>query len=214
MRLSTLSSVLTGSASGAGSGGTPRSARRLIAAVLLLVVVVFPVGTWALGRLDNHRAQATTTGPAEDPTARVSYPPGTTAPTLRLAALNGTGTVDLASYRGHPVLVNFWASTCGPCKREFPLFRQSLAQHHAAGLVVIGVLVHDKPSSARAFMRARDATWPVGIDTHDRAITAFKVNVGIPQSFFVRRDGTLASRQLGELSAADLKAQLATILAR
>jgi cytochrome c biogenesis protein CcmG/thiol:disulfide interchange protein DsbE len=199
-----------------GAGGTQQSARRLIVAVLVLVALVLPVGSWAVSRLGAHpstRGQATTSGQAGNPTARVPFPPGTPAPPLQLAALSGGGTVDLASFRGHPVLVNFWASWCDPCKREFPLLRQTLAQHNASGLVILGVLVNDSATKGRAFMRAHNATWPVGVDAHRQAITAYKVNVGLPQSFFVRRDGTLASRQLGELGAADLQAQLATILA-
>jgi len=209
VRRSTLTSVLS------GAGGPQQAARRLIVAVLLLVAVVLPIGSWAATRLRAHpstQAQTTTIGQADNPTARVPYPPGTPAPALRLPALTGGGSVDLASYRGHPVLVNFWAAWCDPCKREFPLLRQSLDQHRADGLVIIGVLVNDTPANARTFMRVHGGTWPVGIDQHHQAITAFKVNVGLPQSYFVRRDGTLASRQLGELKAADLQAQLATIL--
>ena len=208
MRLSTLSNVLS------GAGGTQRSARRLIVVVLLVVAVVLPLGSWAATRFGAHPSSGThasTVGPPENPTARVTYPPGTRAPAVRLPALSG-GTVDLASFRGHPVLLNFWASWCDPCKREFPLLRQALAKHRADGLVVVGVLVNDSAANGRAFMRAHHATWPVGVDLHDQAITAYKVNVGLPQSFFVRRDGTLASRQLGELDAADLDAQLAAIL--
>lgn len=209
MRLSTLTSALS------GAGGTQQAARRLIVAVLLVVAVVLPLGSWAVTRLVAHpssQGQATSIGPPVNPTAAVPYPPGTPAPALRLPALSGHGSVDLAAYRGHPVLLNFWASWCDPCKREFPLLRQTLAQHRADGLVILGVLVNDSAANGRAFMRAHGGTWPVGVDVHDQAITAFKVNVGLPQSFFIRRDGTLASRQLGELTAADLAAQLAAIL--
>jgi peroxiredoxin len=198
----------------AAHGGLWRSERRLlliVLIVLLVLVVGMPAGTWLL----RDRGQGAPTGSAPDAGAAVMpqiYPAGTAAPALRLPALDG-GTLELARYRGRPVLVNFWATWCAPCVREFPLLRRSMEEHRADGLVVLGVLVNDSPEKARAFVREHGGAWPVGVDRGGRAVGAFKL-IGLPESVFVRRDGTLASRVLGELTPTRLRAQLAPILAR
>jgi cytochrome c biogenesis protein CcmG/thiol:disulfide interchange protein DsbE len=109
------------------------------------------------------------------------------------------------------VVVNFWATWCEPCVREFPLLARAAAGHRAARLAVVGVLYRDRPDAARAFVRQHGGTWPMGVDADGRTAAAWGV-VGLPHTFFVRADGTLASHQLGELSPATLDRQLSGIL--
>jgi cytochrome c biogenesis protein CcmG/thiol:disulfide interchange protein DsbE len=196
-------------------GGLWRTERRLLLIVLILLLVLVvgtPLGAWLLG--DRGQGQGASSGAPDSGTTVTpqTYPVGTVAPALRLPALDG-GTLELARYRGRPVLINFWATWCAPCVREFPLLRRSLEEHRAGGLVVLGVLVNDSPGKARAFVREHGGAWPVGVDRGGRAVGAYKL-VGLPESVFVRRDGTLSSRVLGELTPALLQAQLAPILRR
>jgi len=187
-----------------------RRGRLLVLVVLVVVAVVLPAGAALLDR--GHRAAEVQVGapPSSVSTAAQGYPPGTPAPPLRLQGLDGHP-VDLAALRGRPVVVNFWATWCEPCVREFPRLRQAAASHRSERLAVVGVLTNDRPAAARAFVRRQHATWPIGLDPH--AATAARWGaVGLPHTWFVRPDGTLASHQLGELTQAALDRQLALIL--
>jgi cytochrome c biogenesis protein CcmG, thiol:disulfide interchange protein DsbE len=182
--------------------------RLLILVVLVVVAVVLPAGAALLDRGDPAtRLKPVTSSSAP---AAQTYPPGTPAPALRLPGLDG-GQVDLASLRGRPVVVNFWASWCDPCVREFPLLRQAAAGHRQDRLTVVGVLSGDSPAAARPFLRRNNATWPIALDPNAATATAWGA-VGLPHTYFIRPDGTLASHQLGELTQASLDRQLAQIL--
>jgi cytochrome c biogenesis protein CcmG/thiol:disulfide interchange protein DsbE len=186
------------------------SGRLLILVVLVVVAVVLPAGAALLG-WDTSGSGGPGTTPSTSPSTAVqTYPPGTPAKALRLPGLDGPE-VDLAALRGRPVVVNFWATWCEPCVREFPLLRAAAAAHKADRLAVVGVLTRDRPGAARDFVRAQRATWPVALDPEATTATAWGA-VGLPHTWFVRPDGTLASHQLGELTQASLDRQLAEIL--
>jgi thiol-disulfide isomerase/thioredoxin len=185
-----------------------RSSRRLVTSVLLAVAVVIPLGAVLLDRRQPGDDAPRT--PSAASTAVQTYPPGRAAPPLRLRTLDG-GRLDLAALRGRPVVVNFWATWCEPCVREFPLLARTAAGHRAARLAVVGVLFQDQPDAARAFIRRHGGGWPVGVDADGRTTAAWGV-VGLPQTFFVRPDGTLAAHQLGELTPTTLDRQLTAIL--
>jgi cytochrome c biogenesis protein CcmG, thiol:disulfide interchange protein DsbE len=136
---------------------------------------------------------------------------GSPAPDFRLPALDGHGDVSLADVRGRPVIVNFWASWCNPCRKEFPLLKQAVRDHRAQHLTVIGVTYQDIPSDSRSFVKRQGATWPQGVDDGGAVASAFGVRA-IPQSFFVRPDGTIAARVFGVTTAAALADPLAKLL--
>ena len=188
--------------------GSARSGRLLILVVLVVVAVVLPAGAALLDR--GEPATRLTPVTSSSVATAQTYPPGTPAPALRLPGLDG-GQVDLAALRGRPVVVNFWASWCDPCVREFPLLRQAAADHRPDRLTVVGVLSGDSPAAARPFLRRHHATWPIALDPNTTTATAWGA-VGLPHTYFIRADGTLASHQLGELTQASLDRQLAQIL--
>ena len=202
-----------------GSPAAPPASRkrRPRRALLLAAALLLPVGAGlavlAVAPRDPSGV-ATPTPLSPVPTVR-TYLAGTNAPDLSLATLDG-GRVRLAALRGRPVVVNFWASWCEPCARELPLLAKAQAAHRGDGLVLVGVLAaSDQPGPARRFAARHGATWPTGLDPgpgpSGPTMTAYGV-AGLPETFFVRRDGTLASRQLGELTEASLARQLAAIL--
>jgi cytochrome c biogenesis protein CcmG, thiol:disulfide interchange protein DsbE len=138
---------------------------------------------------------------------------GSTAPDFVLPALDGGEDIRLADFRGRPVIVNFWASWCNPCRDEFPLLKNALDDHRADRLAVIGVTYRDIPNDSRDFVKRMKAGWPQAVDD-DRAVAeAFGVR-SIPITFFVRPDGTIADRLFGFTSAAALDKPVDRLLPR
>jgi len=135
---------------------------------------------------------------------------GQPAPAIVGTALDGSH-VDLAQYRGHPVVVNFWASWCTPCRDEFPLFKDRLATLGPKdGLVVLGVLYKDQADLARQFTADFGAPWQTVTDPDDALAKAYRV-VAPPQTYFIDKDGVLRGMQIGEVLPQDFDAQYAKI---
>jgi cytochrome c biogenesis protein CcmG/thiol:disulfide interchange protein DsbE len=169
---------------------------------ILGLVLVVALAAWAVhGGSSCSSPEPVGIHPAE---------PGQPAPTLIGATLAGAP-LDLASYRGRPVIVNFWASWCAPCQAEFPLFEAALASHAADGLTMIGVIYQDTPAAAQGFAAGHGASWPDVADPCASIATAYTV-VAPPQTYFIDRTGILRSRQIGQITGPDLDRQLATIL--
>ena len=119
--------------------------------------------------------------------------------------------MDLAAYRGHPVVVNFWASWCTPCRDEFPLFKDRLAALGPSdGLVVIGVLYKDQDPLGRQFLADFGATWPTVTDKDGVIAAAYRV-AAPPQTYFIDKDGILRGMQIGEMRPEDFDTQYAKI---
>jgi cytochrome c biogenesis protein CcmG, thiol:disulfide interchange protein DsbE len=165
----------------------------VLAAIVPLALLLVVVG-WSIGRL-----------PAAAPAAV-----GTVAPDFTLTDLDGRP-VRLADLRGRPVIVNFWASWCGPCIEEFPLLRDAALAHADDGLAIVGIVYHDRVEAARAFMDRHGGTWPAAMDPGDTVANAYGM-LGPPQTYFIGRDGRVVARQIGQISAASLHEKLAAIL--
>lgn len=134
---------------------------------------------------------------------------GQPAPPIRGLDLAGKA-VDLAALRGHPVIVNFWASWCEPCRQEMPLLAAKAAAHAGSGLVILGVLSDDTVANGQAFEHTYGATWASVYDADGAIKAAYRV-VGRPQSYFIDAAGVLRSIQIGYLTDADFERQLALI---
>jgi cytochrome c biogenesis protein CcmG/thiol:disulfide interchange protein DsbE len=132
------------------------------------------------------------------------------APELALVDLDGKP-VKLSDYAGKPVVLNYWASWCGPCRDEFPELKAALDAHAADGLVVLGVLFKDDVAPAKAFMEKHGATWTTLADPDNAAANAYRV-VAPPTTFFIGRDGVVKDLQIGGMTGDQLTQHLGTIL--
>lgn len=135
---------------------------------------------------------------------------GHQAPAIAGTALDGSA-VSLAGLRGHPVVVNFWASWCIPCRDEFPMFRDKLtALGPADGLVVLGVLYKDEADLAKSFVTDFGATWPTVTDPDGSIAGAYRITAP-PQTFFIDKDGVIRAIQIGQMTADVFDTQYAKI---
>jgi peroxiredoxin len=178
-----------------------------------VVAVVGGITAWVVVDEGGSPGRPRTSGPRCEVAITEQGDP-TTAPVFRAPGLRG-GCVDLARYQGRPLIVNFWASYCNPCRKEFALFRRALREHRSDGLQIVGVSHEDLDSDARAFAAQFGARWPLALDPDDIVADAYVLRPpGLPHSFFVRRDGTISAHVFGETTAQELNAEIDEITRR
>ena len=136
---------------------------------------------------------------------------GSLAPDFTMRTLDGDS-VTLSDLRGRPVVLNFWASWCPPCRDEAPALRAFYADHRAHGLVVLGVNVtaQDTVEAAQNFVVEFGLEYPIPLDEAGDVTDAYRVP-GLPTTFLVDGDGIIRNVIMGPLSPADLRQGLALI---
>ncbi len=117
----------------------------------------------------------------------------------------------LADQRGKVVVVNFWASWCVPCREEAPVFESTWRQYKDRGVVFVGVDYVDSETEARKFIEQFGITYANGPDVGTEAAQKFHIQ-GVPETYFVGKDGQLAGNRIGVIDAAALSAKLDELL--
>jgi cytochrome c biogenesis protein CcmG/thiol:disulfide interchange protein DsbE len=110
--------------------------------------------------------------------------------------------VTLSKYRGQPLIVNFFASWCGPCKTETPLLA-SFYRGEKGKMALVGLDENDTVANATAFTRANSVSYPVGWDPHFGVGTAYGVSA-LPQTFFLNARHQIVDRIFGKVTLASL----------
>ena len=121
----------------------------------------------------------------------------TSAPDFTLKNLNDS-TISLSGLKGRPVLLNFWASYCGPCQFEMPFLQQISedSKWQSRGLVVLAVNIQESEASVREFTTKNRLTFTVLLDTSGEVAMLYNVS-GIPVTYIIDKDGIIKSMKLG-----------------
>ncbi len=132
------------------------------------------------------------------------------APSRPLPTLDGR-TASLADFRGRPVILNFWASWCDPCKDEAPALVRAQERLEAAGGTVLGVTVEDTRDAARGFARRYGMDYPSLRDVGGDLGDDYGTN-GVPETFVIDRQGRVVALQRGSVDDAFLERALREVL--
>ncbi len=137
--------------------------------------------------------------------------PGEMAPAFTLDRLGG-GTTGLAQLKGHPVLVNFWASWCPPCRGEMPDLETIAREYHDSGLVVLALNLQEDPATVQRYADALGlSVTTVALDRGGTVANRYNLTA-LPSSYFVDREGIVRDLNVGALTAKGLRTKLAKVL--
>jgi cytochrome c biogenesis protein CcmG/thiol:disulfide interchange protein DsbE len=187
--------------------------------VAFLAILVFgsawlwwsrPNGELTAGPLTLSDLDANPVAAVADPGVDPAVGPGVgrMAPDFTLQTLDG-GTFRLSEQRGKPVVLNFWATWCGPCQNELPAV-QKAAAHFGDDVVFVGVDQGEKADVVQSFADKLGLTFTIPMDG-DGAV-GYDYNVqGLPTTFFIDRHGVVKSLWMGEMNSVTLAENIARI---
>ena len=152
------------------------------------------------------------------PTSNVVTDPlvGHPAPSFTLSVLHpdgSQGTLSLADFKGKPILLNFWATWCAPCKEELPLLEKTWKQEQAQGkdVVFLGLDFQEAGGDAENFIHLYGISYQILLDTDGAATLKYGIT-GLPQTVFINRQGVVVGKVPGELTSKTLASGLQAIL--
>lgn len=123
--------------------------------------------------------------------------------------------VPLSEYKGKPLIVNFWARWCIPCREEIPELRAVAQANRAKGLTVLGIGLEDNVPNVQDFIKAYEMDYPL-LFAQVQGIELMKTlgnsKAGLPFTVFIDRKGTIVGHKLGRISRSQLDAAAATLL--
>jgi thiol-disulfide isomerase/thioredoxin len=169
----------------------PRRRLSFIVLVAGLVSLAIAAGAWRIFSTTPNSGRS----PSATPPTSAAPPVGRPAPDFTLPLFSG-GTLALHSLKGKPVVLNFWASWCVPCREETPLLVRLHKIYGSRGIVFVGVNVEDDAGAARSFLGQYHVDYPVVRSVDDGLIDAYAIP-GIPTTVFIGANGVVVDKFTG-----------------
>lgn len=119
--------------------------------------------------------------------------------------------MQLSNLKGHPVVLDFWASWCGPCNIQAPILDRVARRYEGRGLIVLGVNVDDEPEAAKAFALKKGLSYPIVVDPTKQASRLFEVDK-LPSLVVIDKEGHVAAYLTGVVDEGSLDEMVATLL--
>lgn len=182
----------------------PAPTNRRGAATVLIAIVVLLIGFFGYVAMAPKGKAADGTLPMD--------PVGYEVPDVRFPRLDGKGELGLRDYTGNVLVINFWASWCGPCKDEAAILADAEKRWRDQGVVFIGIDSEDKDVDAKAFEQKYGIEYAsivdnAGVIRRDWSVT------GYPETFFVGKDGRIVSKWISNIDAVSLNKSIEAALA-
>jgi cytochrome c biogenesis protein CcmG/thiol:disulfide interchange protein DsbE len=149
-------------------------------------------------------------GLGKDPAAIRSPLVGKPAPAFALREVGTGNTIDIAQYRGKPLIINFWATWCGPCWEEHPILVAN-ARMLQPNVQFLGVVFQDKEDKILGFLQQRGTAYPTVVDDRGKTAIAYGVG-GVPETYFVDANGVIRAKFAGPMSGDVIQANLQKVL--
>jgi cytochrome c biogenesis protein CcmG/thiol:disulfide interchange protein DsbE len=137
---------------------------------------------------------------------------GKPAPAFTLRALDSGKPVSLAQFKGHPVVINFWASWCGPCRQEHPVLDWG-AREFGNQAVFLGIIFEDTEDNAREILQEEGASFPQLVDPRSRTSVDYGV-AGVPETYFIDANGIIMGKHVGPIDPQTLRERIQNLNAR
>lgn len=119
--------------------------------------------------------------------------------------------VKMSDFKGKVLLLNFWATWCGPCKSEIPSFVELYSKYKDKGLVIVGVSIDDSPEQLQSFMKQFRMNYPV-LQMKPEVEDFWGPFYGYPTTFLIARDGSICTKHLGPVSKDEGEREIKALL--
>ena len=166
-----------------------------------IIIAVFLISALSLLIVGCPKSSTTSSSDAGDESSTGPPPPdegteaGFTAPDFQLQNLAGE-IVSLGGLRGHPVIINFWATWCGWCVIEMPHLQAVYEEHAGEGLVLLAINIGESQDKVASFKQSNNLTFTMLLDSQEAVTLKYDVT-GYPTTFFIDKDGIIRAKKLG-----------------
>ncbi len=134
------------------------------------------------------------------------------APNFRLTDLSGRP-LELSSFKGKVVLIDFWATWCPPCRKMIPHLKELRSAYQGRGFEVIGISVGEDAGTVKSFAKSNGMSYPIAVSSDGQTEQAYGGIRGIPTTFLIDKQGRIAQKYVGYHDKASLETEIKKLLA-